>query len=143
MTQKKLNFFERDKKENQRTQRTFQPCAELKPIIKGYLVIECEKGVEIETLPRTSVSINFIMRGKISLKKEDGGTMDIPKAVALGVTRNTQCFTFSDQTTLLIAILQEGAASCLIKKPIHQLFARLVDLNDCLAGSRFVCWIAN
>jgi len=130
MNQKRSNFFERDKKNNKRTQVTFPPCTALKPIIKGYLIIECENGIDVETLPRTSVSINFIIKGNISLKQDEGRKKDLPKAVAFGITRKTECFTFSDHTILLIVILQEGTASCLIKKPINKIFERFVDLNE-------------
>lgn len=130
MGQKKLNFFERDKKNNKRIQVTFPPCVALKPIIKGYMIIECENGIDVETLPRTSVSINYIINGKISLKQDDGGAIDLPKAVAFGITRKTQCFTFSDHTTLFIVIVKEGTASCIIKKPINKIFERFIDFKE-------------
>jgi len=140
MDKKKLNFFERDKKNNKRTQYTFPPCAVLKPIIKGYMIMGCEQGIDVEILPRTSVSINYILNGNISLKQDDGGTINLPKATAFGIARKTQCFTFSDHTTLLVAIVKDGAASTLIKKPIHKLFEQFVDLNELFSDEQ-ICFL--
>lgn len=130
MNKRKSAFFERDIKNNKRTQTTFSPCVALKPIIKGYMMIECGNGINLETLPNTSVSINYIINGNVGLK-EDGGTItDLPNAVAFGIARTTKSFTFSDNTTLLVVILKEGTASCVIKKNVHELFDQFIDLND-------------
>lgn len=130
MDKKKATFFERDKKNNERTQVSFSPCKALQPIVKGYMIIDCEDGIDLETLPSTSISINYIINGNIRLKQDNGMMADLPKAVAFGIARKNQCFTFSDNTTLLVIVLKEGAASCMIKMHINELFDQFIDLNE-------------
>lgn len=142
MNKKNFSFFERDFKRSKRIEYKFSPCNVLNPMIKEFMIIECEHGIELEILPSASISINYIINGSISVKQQDGTKADIPKAVAFGIARKAQHFTFSDRTTLLVVVFKEGCASSIVKKPINKLFERYIDLNE-LFTKKQICLLGD
>lgn len=130
MDKNKLSYFERELKRNKRTEYRFQACEALKPMIKEFMIIENDSRIEIETMPSTAITFNYILKGNISLKQEDGTSSDLPKAVAFGIARKPLQFTFSKNSLLLIVIFKCGQASSFIKQPINELYQQYLALDE-------------
>lgn len=50
----------------------FKPCDNLKIPIKEYMILECAQNTVLETLPSTSFSLNYILKGSVSLSQANG-----------------------------------------------------------------------
>lgn len=131
-----LNFFERDIILNKREEYHFEPCEILKTYVKEFMFIECKSGFEIETLPSTSVSLDFILRGNITMRQEDSSYITLPRGVSFGITRKPFQFKFADNTVLFVVILKPGYAISIINRPINELFEVFVPLKEIFGARR-------
>lgn len=122
-------FFEKDHQKKW-VEHTFEPCAALKPYIKGYMILEFAENTVIETLPSTTFSLNYILRGSIRLTQPDGSKVKLPQAVSFGITKRFFEFTFSDFTTLFVVIFHPGFASAIIQKPLNEIFEKFVPMDE-------------
>jgi len=130
MNKSDFSFFDRDLKQNKRAEYRFAPCDALSAFIKEFIVIECENGMELEILPSTSIAIDYIVRGNISITGKDGVKMDLPKAVAYGIAKTARQFTFSKNTVLLLVIFKEASAATVLKGPVNAMAEQIVPLES-------------
>ncbi len=107
----------------------FKPCDNLKIPIKEYMILECAQNTVLETLPSTSFSLNYILKGSVSLSQANGLQIDLPKAVSFGITQKFFHFTFSDYTTLFVVIFNPGFASTIINKPLNEFFEKFIPID--------------
>lgn len=124
------NFFDHDTKRNPRIEYKTTPCKALQIPIQEYMLVECNQGIELETLPSTSLSLDIIIKGKISMHQQDGSIRDLPKAVIFGIARRSFKFTFAEKTLLFVVIFNPGYAASLIKKPLNLLFEKFIALEE-------------
>jgi len=121
-------FFDQDKF-NKVEEYKFPPCELLKDYVKEFMVIESQKAIKLETLPSTSVSLNYVLSGLIKMKQKNSLMIDLPKAFAFGIARNSLSFEFSDNTILFVIKLNPGMASSLINTPISDFFENFIPLD--------------
>ncbi len=126
----KSDAFFKQQQFNKIKEYRFLPSDFLKLYIKEFLVIECENITSIDTLPSASVSLNYILEGSIKMKLKNSTIIDLPKAFAFGIARNSLHFEFSDCTTIFAIIFNPGLASSLIKTPINEFFERFIPFDD-------------
>ena len=125
-----LIFFEKDRNHKKRLEYRFTPSNDLKLYIKEFMIIECTNSIILETLPSTSFSLNYILKGSIYLSQDNGTMIDLPKAVSFGITRRFLHFTFSDSVTLFVVIFNPGFASSITDKPLNEFFERFIPMNE-------------
>lgn len=123
-------FFEKDKDHRKQIEYKFTPSDSLKSYIKEYMILECTNSIILETLPSTSFSLNYILKGSILLTQEDGSQIDLPKTVSFGITRRFFHFTFSDFVTLFVVIFNPGFASTITEKPLNEFFEKFIPMNE-------------
>lgn len=121
-------FFDNNN-HKERIEYKFEPCEALKPAIKEYMILECTESMVLETLPSTSFSLNYILRGSIHLAQNDGSSIDLPKTVSFGITQKFFHFTFSDFATLFVVIFNPGFASTITDKPLNEFFEKFVPMD--------------
>ncbi|MBE8712074.1 helix-turn-helix domain-containing protein [Sphingobacterium hungaricum] len=126
---KNVIFFENDRHTHQ-TEYRYEPCDALKLAIRQYLILECKNSMVLETLPSTSFSLNYILRGNIHLTQNDGSTIKLPEAVSFGITQKFFHFTFSDFATLFVVIFNPGFASTITDKPLNEFFERFIPMDE-------------
>lgn len=121
-------FFDQDQF-NKVKEYKFPPSGLLKDYIKEFIVIETQKAIKLETLPSTSVSLNYILSGLIKMKQKNSLMINLPKAFAFGIARNSLNFEFSNNTILFAIKLNPGMASSLIDTPISEFFESFIPLD--------------
>ena len=122
-------FFDKDNTKR-RVEYKYEPCDALKLAIKEYMILECTENMVLETLPSTSFSLNYILRGSIHLSQNDGLQIDLPKAVSFGITQRFFHFTFSDFATLFVVIFNPGFASTITNKPLNEFFEKFIPMDE-------------
>lgn len=123
-------FFEKDINHKKRLEYRFPPSETLRLYIKEYMILECNSSMILETLPSTSFSLNYILKGSIHLTHDDGTIINLPKTVSFGITRRFLHFTFSDFVTLFVVIFNPGFASSITEKPLNEFFERFIPMNE-------------
>lgn len=123
-------IFFKDNTNNKRVEYRYEPCDALKLAIKEYMILECTESMVLETLPSTSFSLNYILRGSIYLLQNDGSQIDLPKAVSFGITQRFFHFTFSDFVTLFVVIFNPGFASTITDKPLNEFFEKFIPMDE-------------
>jgi AraC-like DNA-binding protein len=101
----------------------------LKDYVKEFMIVESQKALKLETLPSTSVSLNYLLRGTIKMKQRNNLTITLPKSFAFGIARNALNFEFSDNAILFVVKLHPGMASSLISTPISDFFEDFIPLD--------------
>lgn len=107
----------------------FSPCALLKDYVKEFMVVKSQTALNLETLPSTSVSLNYLLKGTIKMKQRNDLMVSLPKSFAFGIARNSLNFEFSDNTILFVVKLNPGMASSLISIPISDFFEDFIPLD--------------
>lgn len=123
-------FFEKDNYQKKRVEYRFEPCDALKLPIKEFMILECTSSIILETLPSTSFSLNYILKGSIYLSQSDGSEIDLPKAVSFGITQRSFHFTFSDFALLFVVIFNPGFASNITNKPLNEFFEKFIPMDE-------------
>lgn len=131
MESKNIAFFEHGQLSKVKEYR-FDPDRMLKDYVKEFLIVETSDLVSLETLPSTSVSLNYIISGSIEMKQKGDATIKLPKAFAFGVARTSLHFGFSEGTTLIAIIFNPGMASSLISCPINDFFEKFIAYSNFL-----------
>lgn len=126
----KSKAFLKQEQVNKIKEYRFPACELLKSLIKEFLVVECENSTPITTLPSASVSLNYILNGTIEMKLKNNEVIELPKAFAFGIARNSLHFEFSDCTTLFSIIFNPGMASTLVNIPINEFFESFIPFDD-------------
>lgn len=121
-------FFDQDQF-NKVKEYKFFPNALLKDYVKEFMVVESQTALKLETLPSTSVSLNFLLRGKIKMKQRNNLMVTLPKSFAFGIARNSLNFEISNNTILFVVKLNPGMASSLINTPISDFFENFIPLD--------------
>jgi len=124
------NFFEEVYKNGEKTGYVISPRVELESIIEEFIFILCENEMEIETLPSTSVSFDFTVNGSITMVDEvNNWNIELPKAVAFGVTTRSFKFKFAKKTLLFVVKFKPGWAGAVINLPIDEMFEKFIQLD--------------
>ena len=129
MHEKNIAFFEQEQF-NKVIEYRFTPDQILKEYVKEYLIVEATDSACLETLPSSSVSLNYILNGSITIKQTQESKMSLPKAFAFGIARTSLHFEFSKSTTLFVIILNPGVASSIIKTPINDFYEKYISFDD-------------
>lgn len=136
MEKKNIAFFE-DEQFNRIKEYRFTPRHILKEYIKEFLIVETSDLVCLETLPSTSVSLNYILNGSIELKQKNDLNIRLPKAFAFGIAKTSLHFEFAKCTTLFVVIFNPGMASSIIRTPINDFFENFISYDDFLNSNQF------
>jgi len=129
MDSKNIAFFEQEQF-NKVNEYRFTPNQILKEYVKEFLIVEASDLVCLETLPSTSVSLNYILNGAITMKQKNNTPISLPKAFAFGIARTSLHFEFSNSTTLFVIIFNPGMASSIIKTPINDFYEKFISFDD-------------
>ena len=129
MAKKNIAFFEQGEFDKIKEYR-FTPDKFLKQYVKEFMIVEVSDLVKLETLPSSSVSLNYVLNGSIQMKQKNKGVVTLPKAFAFGVARTSLNFEFSKCTVLFVVILNPGMAFSLIKTPINQFFEKFIPFDE-------------
>lgn len=135
MEEKNIAFFEQEQF-NKVNEYRFIPDQILKEYVKEFLIVETLDSVCLETLPSTSVSLNYILNGSITMKQKNDVSIGLPKAFAFGIARTSLHFEFSNSTTLFVIIFNPGMASSIIKTPINDFYERFISYDDFLNSNQ-------
>jgi len=130
-------FFDQDKL-NKVAEYRFPPCELLKDYIKEFMIIESKNPVKLQTLPSTSVSLNYVLSGLIKMKQKSSFMINLPKAFAFGIARNSLNFEFSNNTILFVVKLNPGMASALINTPVSEFFENFIPLEGFLSSEQII-----
>lgn len=131
METRNIAFFEQEQF-NKVKEFRFMPDHILKEYVKEFLIVEASDCVWLETLPSTSVSLNYVLNGAIAMKQKNNVTISLPKAFAFGIARTSLHFEFSNNTTLFVIIFNPGMASSIIKTPINDFYEKFISFDDFL-----------
>jgi hypothetical protein len=129
MDGKNIAFFEQEQF-NKVNEYRFKPDEILKEYVKEFLIVETSDLVCLETLPSTSVSLNYILNGSITMNQKNDVPISLPKAFAFGIARISLHFEFSNSTTLFVIIFNPGMASSIIKGPINDFYEKFIPYDD-------------
>ena len=129
MGKKNIAFFEQEQF-NKIKEYRFTPSLLLKEYVKEFMIVEAHDLVNLETLPSTSVSLNYILNGSIKMKQKNNVAINLPKAFAFGIARTSLHFEFSNCTTLFVIVFNPGMASSLINTPINDFFEKFISFDD-------------
>ena len=135
-------FFDHKVKHNPWKEYKAPPCEALQLAIKEYMLIECTDDMELETLPSTSLSLDFILEGNVAMRLEDNSSLDLPNAVAFGIARKSFKFTFSGNTLLFVVIFNPGFAASVIRKPLNGFFEKFISLQELFSEQKISQLIA-
>jgi AraC-like DNA-binding protein len=138
MEKKNIAFFEQEQF-NKIKEYRFTPDQFLKEYVKEFMIVEAPDLVNLETLPSTSVSLNYILNGGIKMKQKNEEVINLPKAFAFGIARTSLHFEFSNCTTLFVIIFNPGMASSLINTPINEFFETFIPFDDFFNRHQISC----
>ena len=130
-------FFDQDQF-NKVAEYKFPPCELLKDYVKEFMVVEAQKAVEVETMPSTSMSMNYLLRGAIKMKHTNSLMVSLPKAFAFGIARKSLNFQFSDNTVLFVIKLNPGITPSLINTPVCEFFENFIPLEGLLNSKQIL-----
>ncbi|MCA5006293.1 AraC family transcriptional regulator [Sphingobacterium bovistauri] len=131
MEDKNIAFFEKEQF-NKVQEYRFIPSPILQEYVKEFLIVDVSDLVCLETLPSTSVSLNYILNGSIAMKKKNDVPICLPKAFAFGIARTSLRFEFSKGTTLFVIIFNPGMASSIINTPINDFYEKFLSYDNFL-----------
>lgn len=107
----------------------FAPSQMLRPFIKCYRIVEGQDELTNRVLPNTSLAIAFRLGGQVSY----AAGMEVGKLPAFtlsGLRKSARLINYSNTTSTLVVLFQEGGASAFFKDPLHELFERTLPLES-------------
>jgi len=138
MGKKNIAFFEQEHF-NKIMEYRFTPDPFLQEYVKEFMIVETPDLINLETLPSTSVSLNYILNGAVTMKQKNQEVISLPKAFAFGIARTSLHFEFSKCTTLFVIIFNPGMASALINTPINEFFETFIPFDEFFNRPQISC----
>jgi len=110
----------------------YKPCDALKPLVKAFIVIGSDNGMQNTILPDTSIIMAFRYKGNIHHYTNDGVGDRLPLSVVTGLRHTPRTVRYEQNSATLLAVLHEGAAPAFLNIPLHELFNLSISLDELL-----------
>lgn len=105
------------------------PTELLKPFVKHFLIVDCDKDALNTMLPDTSLIMGFRFRGSTKYLANSCETQ-LPFAVLAGLRKSVQLMQDSSSTGNLLVVFNPLGAGAFIKEPLHHVFGDIISLSD-------------
>ncbi|TGJ98656.1 AraC family transcriptional regulator [Leptospira langatensis] len=115
--------------------RRYSPSEFLKPFIQTYLVIESQEELKNTLLPGSSIVLFFRIRGNVS-ELEEGSETSTPLFGLSGLRKKARIARYSPNSSMLLVLFKEGAASSFFREPMHEIFGMGLPMENLMQASK-------
>ena len=115
----------------------FAPSQRLQPFIKRYRIVEGQDELTNRVLPNTSLAMAIRLGGQVSYA---AGTEagKLPAFTLSGLRKSVRLINYSNATSTLVVLFQEGGAAAFLKEPLHELFERTLPLESLVPSCELI-----
>jgi AraC-type DNA-binding domain-containing proteins len=107
---------------------TFMPTERLKPFVKCYIVVDCDKTMVNTMLPDTSLIVGFRFKGSTKYITDTENTL--PFAVVAGLRKSIQLMKDERGTGNVLVVFRTSGAAAFFREPLHDMFGEVLSLNE-------------
>jgi AraC-like DNA-binding protein len=111
-----------------------QPCDQLKPYVKQFIISENDDAQTYKVLPGTSLVMGFQYSGKLSFQS-DASQVPLATAGITGLMDGYRIFQNTANTGTVLVIFHEAGAAQFFTNPVNELFRESLSLEHLFSAS--------